>query len=180
MKTKGYHPPAYPLLEARFPQPGNDTTRWLYGWNGLVTEPATDVTLAASAPAGRALVTSGLWEHEPDAQISALLAANSLNRSPLFPGVAVDAAAKDMSWREASLVIDDEHTHMMMGQIGEFTVAYAIDVPAQFAAAWQSDSAIESLGAIDATHYLINPLEMHSYPSLNEQTARVMSLVDFS
>lgn len=104
-KVEGYRPPAYPLLEARFDRSENNTARWLYGWNGPVTAAATDVTLAASAPTGRALVTSGLWADEWGAQISALLAANSLNRSRLFRGVAIDAAAKDVSWRPAPLAI---------------------------------------------------------------------------
>lgn len=176
---KGYHPPTYPLLEARFHGSENDTVRWLYSWNGAVTEPARDVTLAASAPGGRALVTSGLWADERDAQLSALLAANSLERSRLFPRADIESTLKDMEWVPAPLTIDGESTPVMMGHIGESTVAYAIDLPTQFAAAWARGSELESLGTIDATEYLIDPLETHAYPSLAEQTARVMSVVDF-
>lgn len=179
---KGYRPPAYPLLEALFHRSENSTVRWLYGWNGPVTEAARDVTLAASAPAGRALVTSGLWADESDAQLSALMAANSLQRSRLFRSAAVDAAMKDMLWLPRPFTIDGKYTQVMMSQIGECTVAYAVDVPAQFAAAWEKTSELESIDTIDtigATKYLIDPLEMHSYPSLNEQTYRVMSIVDF-
>ncbi|WP_307224455.1 hypothetical protein [Microbacterium arborescens] len=178
-KVEGYRPPAYPLLEARFDRSENNTARWLYGWNGPVTEAATDVTLAASAPMGRALVTSGLWADEWGVQISALLAANSLNRSRLFRGVAIDAAAKDVSWRPAPLPINGESAQVAMGHVGEFTVAYAINAPAQFAAAWRNDSELESLSVMDAAGYLIDPSQMHSYPSLNEQTMRVKSVVDF-
>lgn len=153
--------------------------RWLYGWNGPVTEAARDVTLAASAPTGRALVTSGLWVDERDAQLSALLAANSLERSRLFSTADIDSAMKDMFWFPARLTINGESTQVSMGRIGECTVAYAISGPAQFAGAWTKDSEFESVRTIDATGYLINPLEMHSYPSLNEQTTRVMSVVDF-
>ncbi len=144
-----------------------------------MTEPAADVTLAALAPAGRALITSGLWVNELDVQISALLAANSLNRSSLFSGVAIDAAARDVLWLPARLMVNDESVQVMMGRISDLTVAYAIGVPAQFAGAWRSDKELESLGAIDAAQYLIDPLQMHSYPSLNEQTTRLMSSVDF-
>ncbi|WP_431804970.1 hypothetical protein [Microbacterium sp. bgisy203] len=176
---KGYHPPTYPLLEARFHRSENDTVRWLYGWNGPVTEAARDVTLAASAPAGRALVTSGIWVDERDVRLSALLVANSLEQARLFPSAGIDTAIDDMLWLPAPLTINGESTQVLMGQIGECTVAYAIDAPEQFAAAWAKGSELESLSTIDATGYLINPLEMHSYPSLNEQTTRVMSVVDF-
>ncbi|MDQ1077121.1 MULTISPECIES: hypothetical protein [Microbacterium] len=179
-KVEGYRPPAFPLLEARFNRSENNTTRWLYGWNGLVTEAATDVTLAASAPAGRALVTSGLWADEWGVRIAALLAANSLDRSRLFRGIAIDAAANDVSWRPAPLSIDGESAQVAIGHVGDFTVAYAIDTPAQFAAAWRNDSELESLGVMDAAGYLIDPSQMHSYPSLHEQTMRVKSIVDFS
>lgn len=176
---EGYHPPTYPLLEARFHRSENDTVRWLYGWNGPVAEAARDVTLAASAPAGRALVTSGLWVDERDAQLSALMAANSLERAQLLSNSGIDAAMNDMLWLPAPLTINGESAQIVMGQIGECTVAYAIDTPAQFAAAWAKGSELESLSTIDATGYLISPLEMHSYPSLNKQTTRVMSVVDF-
>lgn len=176
---RGYHPPTYPLLEARFRRSENDTTRWLYGWNGAVTEAARDVTLAASAPAGRALVTSGLWADEPSAQLSALLAANALERSRLFPGADIETALKDMSWSPAPLTINGESAQIMIGRIGDSTAAYAIDVPAQIAAAWVEGSELESLSAIDATEYLINPLELHSYASLNEQASRVRSVLDY-
>lgn len=38
---------------------------------------------------------------------------------------------------------------------------------------------IDTIDTIGATKYLIDPLKMHSYPSLNEQTNRVMSILDF-
>lgn len=176
---KGYHPPTYPLLEARFHRSENDTVRWLYGWNGPVTEAARDVTLAASAPAGRALVTSGIWVDERDAQLSALLAANSLEQARLFPSSGIDTAIKDMLWFPAPLTINGESTQILMGRIGECTVGYTISTPIQFAAAWAKGSELESLSTIDASGYLINPLETHSYPALNEQTIKVMSVVDF-
>lgn len=104
----GYHPPSFPLFEAVLADGMAQPHRWLLGWNGLVTEPATDVTLAARSADEVALVTSSRWSSELDARLAAssLVAALHPATNGFTPAALRTFAQDDSSWTEAQVRVD--------------------------------------------------------------------------
>jgi hypothetical protein len=145
--------------------------RWIHGWNGLVGEPPTDVTLGAKAPVGRALVTSGSWTSESDARILALMAANALEGASVLSSAErlVETALRDSEWSPATLVVDALPIAVVTRRFFSATVAYPVDFASGFVAAWRGDVVIRRLLAAGAGDYAVDPFAAHALDELDRQ-----------
>jgi len=163
----GYHPPSFPLFEATFPDTAGEPQRWLLGWNGLVEEPATDVTLAARLAGATALVTSARWSSEEDARWAAVHALAELAQTPELDAAAALAAhaLDDALWSPASIDVDGSSRTATATTSGGVTALYCTDDDAQLAVAYLVPVGVRRVRAGD-TAYEADPLVSHSYAAL--------------
>lgn len=165
----GYHPPGFPLFEAAFDDAEAGVRRWLLGGNGLVTEPATDVTLAARRGGEAAVVTSSRWPDEVEARVAALQALTALSALPVFAGA--DAllahAGADGRWAPADVEVDGEARRLTATTIAGVTAAYSWVGAAHFAVAGRRAVAVRSLDHAAGAAYPLSPFCSHSFDELH-------------
>jgi hypothetical protein len=166
----GYHPPAFPLFEAVFPEEVSEPRRWLSGWNGLTTAPATDVTLAARGERVTALVTSSRWAGVDDARVSGFLKL-AVFRVPELPGSTAELvrlAEDDGRWDAGTLDVDGRVLPALTTTVGKVTVACCVDPTAGVGAAVAAVGAVALRRLVPArrTAYPADPFIAHRYADL--------------
>lgn len=166
----GYHPPAFPLCEAVFSDEVSEPRRWLFGWNGLTTAPATDVTLAARGERATALVTSSRWAGVDDARVSGFLTLTAF-RVPELPGSTAELvrlAEDEGRWDAGTLDVDGRVLPALTTTIGEVTVACCVDLPAGIGVAVAAVGAVALRRLVPArrTAYPADPFTAHRYADL--------------
>lgn len=169
----GYHPPGFRLLEARAADADDEKVRWLFGWNGLVTQPATDVTLAVKTPTARALVTTGQWTAPEEGRQRA--AANLLALKPSAEAAPLNENGPNelarSAWKEGRLNVDDVAVAVHSETFGQFNLAVGSYQGRAFAAAWSGRIALRSIAA--GEEYVIDPCRPQSHDKLNRMTPPV-------
>lgn len=164
----GYHPPAFPLYEAVFGEGG--VRRWLGGWNGLVTAPATDVTLAARTERGAALVTSARWNEVTEARARAALLLPAFRVfAPSTPIVEILRIADDDSWWEATtLIVDGRPSPAETAVVGGVTLTCCVDRSADVHVAVAATGAVGVRRLIEGRNdaYPADPFVAHAYADL--------------
>ncbi|WP_150956478.1 hypothetical protein [Microbacterium testaceum] len=142
--------------------------RWLAGWSGLVTEPATDVTLAARSADEVALVTSSTWTSELDARVAACLLAGALSPARERPSTEalLALAQDDSSWTETRVHVGG-HARQGSATVSQGVVAtccrhgmWAVAVASRVAVA------LRRVDPRSADTYVANPFTAHAYGTL--------------
>ncbi|WP_394685912.1 hypothetical protein [uncultured Microbacterium sp.] len=164
----GYHPPAFPLYEAVFGE--EEVRRWLGGWNGLVTAPATDVTLAARTERGAALVTSARWKEVAEARAAGALLLSAFRVfAPTTPVVEILRIADDDSrWEAATLIVDGRPSPAETAVVGGVTLTCCVDRPADVHVAVAATGAVGVRRVIAGRNdaYPADPFVAHAYADL--------------
>ena len=166
----GYHPPAFPLFEAVFPGEAWEPRRWLHGWNGLVTAPATDVTLAARGERTAAVVTSSPWAEVADARASGFLKL-SVFRVPELPGSTaqlVRLAEDDGRWDAGTLDVDGRALPALTTTLGRVTVVCCVEPTVGVGAVVAAVGAVALRRLVPARRsaYPADPFVAHRYADL--------------
>ncbi|MDF2990638.1 MAG: hypothetical protein K0S37_1152 [Microbacterium sp.] len=165
----GYHPPLFPLFEAVIEGGEADVSRGLLGWNGLVSEPATDVALVARAGTVSAVVVSARWPTETDARVSALSALSALAAHPVFVSAAemIAHAEDDARWGPGSVEVDGRALPASTTVVGGITAAYGRHDDVHVAVAARDVVSVRTVqhDAVDA--YPLDPFAAHAYGELD-------------
>jgi len=164
----GYHPPSFPLFEAVLADGMAQPHRWLLGWNGLVTEPATDVTLAARSADEVALVTSSRWSSELDARLAAssLVAALHPATNGFTPAALRTFAQDDSSWTEAQVRVDGHARRGATATLRGVTVVCCAVGASVVVAASRATVSLRRVKPDGADAYAASPFTSHAYGAL--------------
>ncbi|MEV7875502.1 hypothetical protein [Microbacterium sp. NPDC089188] len=166
----GYHPPAFPLYEAVFRAGGAPPRRWLSGWNGPVTAPATDVTLAAKTERDSALVASSRWNEVAEARATGALLLSAFR--VFAPATPVDEvlrlAEDDTRWNAATVVVDGRPFPAVATAVEGVTITCCVDRAADVHVAVASigEFSLRRLIAGRNEVYPADPFVAHAYADL--------------
>ncbi|MFJ4038803.1 hypothetical protein ACIPVB_12045 [Microbacterium sp. NPDC090007] len=166
----GYHRPAFPLFEAVFSDEVSEPRRWLSGWNGPITAPATDVTLAARGEGTAALVTSSPWAGVDEARVSGFLSLFAF-RVPGLPDSTAELvrlAEDDGRWDAGTLDVDGRALPALTTTVGRVTIACCVNPTAGVGAAVAAMGAValRRLVPVRGAAYPADPFVAHRYADL--------------
>ncbi|WP_141396711.1 hypothetical protein [Microbacterium gorillae] len=120
--------------------------------------------------AHRALVTSGAWEADEDARISAIWAANVLDGTSRISNAEwlVNTALDESLWHHDSLRLDGRPVAVMRGDFFDVSVAY-IREGAALSVAWRGEIELARIERRSVDAYPLDPWMPHSNAELNAQ-----------